>query len=112
MSMGTEPAIDYVRCGVWGMLYAGDACIASRSPQRLANIMEIIKEVCQVFAMYVAAKKTKTICMPSPRKPQTMVRVEGAGQIYKNVQPFTYLGSAAIETWDIFVEITRWTRAF
>ena len=32
MSMGPEPAMDYVRRAVWGMLYADDACIVSRSP--------------------------------------------------------------------------------
>ena len=28
-SMGPEPAMDYVRREVWGMLYADDACIVS-----------------------------------------------------------------------------------
>ena len=37
-SMGPEPAMDYVRRAVWGMLYADDACIVSRSPQGLAKI--------------------------------------------------------------------------
>ena len=36
-SMGPEPAMDYVRRAVWGMLYADDACIVSRSPQGLAK---------------------------------------------------------------------------
>ena len=31
-SIGPEPAMDYVRRAVWGMLYADDACIVSRSP--------------------------------------------------------------------------------
>ena len=35
-SMGPEPAMDYVLRAVWGMLYADDACIVSRSPQGLA----------------------------------------------------------------------------
>ena len=30
-SMGPEPAMDYVRRAVWGMLYADDVCIVSRS---------------------------------------------------------------------------------
>ena len=49
--------------------------------------------------------------MPPPRKPHAMVRVEAAGQIYKHVQPFTYLGGAVTETTDMFVEIARRTRA-
>ena len=39
-SMGPEPAIDYVRRAVWGMLYTDDACIISRSPQVLAKMMD------------------------------------------------------------------------
>ena len=41
------------------MLYADDACIVSRSPQGLSKMMEVIVEVCQVFALTVSAKKTE-----------------------------------------------------
>ena len=44
MSMGPEPAMDYVRREVWGMLYADDACTVSRSPQGLAKMMGVIAE--------------------------------------------------------------------
>ena len=111
-SMGPEPAMDYVRRAVWGMLYADDACIVSRSPQGLAKMMEVIVEVCRAFALIVSAKKTETMCMPPPRTPRTMmVRIEAAGQIYKQVQSFTYLGGAVTETPDMSVEIARRTRA-
>ena len=43
--MGPEPAMDYVRPAVWGILYADDACIVLRSPQGLAKMMEVIVEV-------------------------------------------------------------------
>ena len=44
--------------------------------------------------------------------PRTMVRIEAAGQIYKQVQSFTYyLGGAVTETPDMSVEIARRTRA-
>ena len=109
-SMGPGPAMDYVRCAVWGMLYADDACIVSRSPQGLAKMMEVIVEVCRAFALTVSAKKTETICMPPPR-PRTIVRIEAAGQTYKQVQSFTYLGVAVTETPDMSVEIARRTRA-
>ena len=45
-SMGPEPAKDYDRRAVWGMLYADDDCIVSRLPQGLAKMMEVIVEVC------------------------------------------------------------------
>ena len=110
-SMGPEPAMDYVRRAVWSMLYADDACIVSRSPQGLAKMMEVIVEVCRAFALTVSAKKTETICMPPPRTPRAMVRIEAAEQIYKQVQSFTYLGGAVTETPDMSVEIARRTRA-
>ena len=97
-STGPEPAMDYVRRAVWDMLYADDACIVPRSPQGLAKMMEVIEDVCRAFALTVSAKKTETMCMPPPRTPRTMVRIEAAGQIYKQVQSFTYLGSAVTET--------------
>ena len=49
--------------------------------------------------------------MPPPREQRTMVRVEAAGQIYKQVQSFTYLGGAVTEIPDTSVEIARRTRA-
>ena len=49
--------------------------------------------------------------MPSPRTPRTMVRIEAAGQTYKQVQSFTYLGGAVTETPDMSDEIARRTRA-
>ena len=49
-SMEPEPAMDYVRRAVWGMLYADDASIVSRSPQILAKMMEVIVEVLRAFA--------------------------------------------------------------
>ena len=111
-SMGPEPAMDYVRRAVWGMLYADDACIVSRSPQGgLAKMMEVIVEVCRAFGLTVSAKKTETMCMPPPRTPRTMVRIEAAGQIYKQVQSFTYLGGAVTETPDMSHEIARRTSA-
>ena len=110
-TMGPDPAMDYVRRAVWGILYADDASIVSRSPEGLAKIMEVIVEVCRAFALIVSAKKTETMGMPPPRTPRTMVQVEAAGQTYKQVQSFTYLGGDVTEVSDTSVEIARWTRA-
>ena len=75
--------MNYVRHVVWGMLYVDDACIVSRSPQGPAKMLEVILEVCQALALTVSAKKTDVMCIPPPRTPRTMVRVEAAGQTYK-----------------------------
>ena len=74
--------MDYVCRAVWGMLYANDAYIVSRSPEGLAKIIEVIVEVCRAFALTVLAKKIEIMRMPPPRTPQTMVRGEADGQIY------------------------------
>ena len=74
-------------------------------------MVEVIVEVCRAFALTVSAKKTETMCMLPSRTPRTMVRIEAAGQIYKQVQSFTYLGGAVTETPDMSVEIDRRTRA-
>ena len=110
-SMGPEPAMDYVRRAVWGMLYADDACIVSRSPQGIAKMMEVIVEVWRAFALTVSAKKTETMCIPLPRTPRTMVQVEAAGQTFKRVQSFTYLEGAVTEIPDMSLEIARRTCA-
>ena len=112
MSMGPEPAMDYVRRAVWGMLYADDAYILSQSPQGLAKMMTVIVKVCRAFALTVSVKKTETMCMPPPRTPRAMVQVEAAGQTNKQVQSFTYLGGAVTEVPDMSVEIARRTHAY
>ena len=110
-SKGPEPAIDCVRRAVWGMLYADDACMVSRSPLGLAKMMEVIVEVCRAFALAVSAKKTATMYMLPPGTPRTTVQVEAVGQTYKQVQSFTYLGGAVTEFPDMSVEIARRIRA-
>ena len=72
-SVGPEPTMDYVRRAVWGMLYADDACIVLRLSQGLAKMVEVIVEVRQVFTLIVSKKKTKTMCIPPPRIPRTVV---------------------------------------
>ena len=74
-------------------------------------MMEVIVEICRAFALTVSAKKTETMCIPPPRAPRTIVRVEAVGQIYKQVESFTYLGDVVIETQDMSIEIARQTRA-
>ena len=103
--------MDYVRRAVWGILYADEACIVSRSPQGLASVMEVVVAMCQVFALTVSAKNTETMCMPPPRTPRTMVQIEAVGQRYKQMQSFTYLGGAMTEVPDMSVEIAKQTRA-
>ena len=64
--MGPETALECVRRAVWGMLYADDACIVSRSSRGLELIMAMIVEVCGAFGLTVSEKKTETMQMPIP----------------------------------------------
>ena len=73
--------------------------------------MEVIVEICRIFALTVSAKKIETMCMPPPRKTRMTVQVEAAGKIYKQVQSFTYREGTVIETPDMSVEIATRTRA-
>ena len=45
MSLGREPATNYARHAVWGMMYADDAYIVSPSPRGRAKMVEVIVEV-------------------------------------------------------------------
>ena len=110
-SMGSELAMNYVLRAVRGMLYADDTCIVWLSPKGLAKMIEVIVEVFRAFDLIASAKKTETVCMPPPRKPRTIVRVDTAGQIYTLDQSVTYLGGAVTETSDMSVKIARRTRA-
>ena len=104
-------AMNYVRRAVWGTLYADDACIVSRSPQGLAKMMKAIVEVCLAFALIASARRQRPRVCPPPRTLRTIVQVEAAGQIYIQVQSFTYLGGAVTEIPNMSVEIARRTRA-
>ena len=77
-----EPPIDCVSRAVWGMLYANNACIVSRSPRALAKIMEVFVHVCDAFGLTVSEKKTETMCMPAPHMLPVEMNVEAAGQRY------------------------------
>ena len=119
--------MDYVRRAVRGMLYADDACIVSRSPQGLAKMMEVIVEVPSLHANRVGEEDRDHVyaltaytaddgtSRSSRANLQTSaflhLRVEAAGQAYKQVQSFTYLGDAVTETPDMSVEIARRTCA-
>ena len=109
--MRLESALDNVRRAVWVMPYAVGAGIVSRSSQKLAKIMGVIGVVCRAFSLTVSGKMIQTRCMPPPRTLRTMVRVEAAVQIYKQVKSLTYLGGAIAEALDVSVEIARRTRA-
>ena len=95
--VGPETALECVRRTVWGMLYADDACIVSRSPRRLKLMMVVIVKVCGAFGLTVSEKTTETMQMPIPHGLVTPISTNAAGQ--------HYLGGAVTKTPNLSVEI-------
>ena len=46
---------------LWGMLYADDAGVVSRSPEQLKKMIEVIVVVCAAFGLTVSEAKTEII---------------------------------------------------
>ena len=65
--MEPETALNIVMRAVWGMLYADDACLVSRSPQGIAKMMSVSVEVFGACGLTVSEKKTEVMTMPPPR---------------------------------------------
>ena len=65
-----ETLLDRVRREVWGILYADDAGIVSRSPAGLTIMMTVIVEVFGAFGLTVSENKTETLLMRAPEKAQ------------------------------------------
>ena len=55
-----ETALECVRRAIWGMLYADDACIVSRSPRGLERMMAVFVEVFDTFGLAISESKTET----------------------------------------------------
>ena len=47
--VGPETALECVGRAIWGVLYADDACIVSRSPRGLGRMMAVFVEVFGAF---------------------------------------------------------------
>ena len=115
-----ETLLDRVRRVVWGMLYADDAGIVSRSPAGLARMMAVIVEVFGAFGLTVSEKKTETLLMmrapektqqpgetPTPLLPALEI---AAAQKYHQVHQFVYLGGLITKGADIARDTNRRTK--
>ena len=109
--IGPETALECVRRAVWGMLYADDACIVSRSPQGLERMMAIFVDVFGAFGLTVSEKKTETMCLPIPHAPATPITFNAMGQQYRQTTSFIYLGGLISESPKPSAEIDRRIRA-
>ena len=105
-----EGTLEMVRRAVWGMLYADDAGVVSTSPRGLTRMMGVIVVACQEFGLTVSEKKTEAMHLWShPHTAPNALRIEAAGQQYKQTTEFVYLGGAISESADLDIEIKRRT---
>ena len=100
-----------MRRAIWGVMYADDACIMSRSPRGLGRMMAVFVEVFGAIGLAISESKTETMCMPIPRTPATKIVFNATGQQYRQTTSFTYLGNTVTETPNLSDGIDRWIRA-
>ena len=106
-----ETALKCVRRAIWGMLYADDACIVSRSPCGLGRMMAVFVEVFGTFGLTILESKTNTMCIPISRAPVTKIVFNATGQQYRQTTSFAYLGGTVTKTSNLSDEIDRRIRA-
>ena len=116
-----ETPLERARRAVWGMLYADDAAVVSRSPEGLARMMSVVVQVCGAFGLMVSEKKTETLLMRAPAKlplkgeppapPPPPLVIKAAGQTYKQTRQFRYLGGLVTEDGELTQEINNRSRA-
>ena len=88
----TEP-LDRVRKAVWGMLYADDAGVVSKSQEGLTKMMAVIVTVFEAAGLTVSGKKTEIMLFRTPhQEPQREpLTAEAADQKYKKTNQFTHI---------------------
>ena len=109
--VGPETALECVRRAIWGMLYADDACIVSRSTRGLGRMMAVFVEVFGAFGLTISESKTETMCMPIPRAPATKIVFNATGQQHRQTTSCTYLGGTVTEMPNLSDEIDRRIRS-
>lgn len=92
---------------IWGMLYADDAGIVSKTPESLATMMECITSTCTQFGLTVSEPKTETMHLRTRNEARAAVSVQAAGQNYNQVIRFVYLGGGIDDDADITFELRR-----
>ena len=114
--VGAGTPLERARRAVWGMLYADDASVVSRSQEGLTR-MTIIVEVFEAFGLTVSEKKTETLLMRAPEKwpkkggsPPSPLVIETAGEKYAQTAQFRYLSGLVNEDGELTQEINHRSR--
>ena len=88
---------------LWGMLYADDAGIVSRSSEGLERMMTVIVTACSSFGLTVSKAKTEIMCLQMKGGGKVSFTINAAGQVYKQRIEFVYLGGAITADRDLSV---------
>ena len=87
---------------MWGMLYADDVGIVSRSPEEgLEKMMTVIMAACAAFGLTVSEAKMETMYLQTKGGGHVPSTVTAVGQVYKQTVEFVYLGGAISADWDL-----------
>ena len=94
---------------LWGMLYADNAGVVSRSPEQLRKMMDGIVVVCAVFGLTVSEAKTEIMCLRAKGMSEStaVFSVEAAGLVYNQTNEFVYLGGNVNHNADLSIEVDR-----
>ena len=92
---------------LWGMLYADDAGVVSRSPEQLRKMMEVVVVVCAAFGLTVSEAKTEIMCLRAKGISESTATfsVEAAGQVYNQTNEYVYLGGNVNHNADLPIEV-------
>ena len=106
MGVNSDP-LTCVRRVVWGMQYADDAGIVSKSAKGLAKVMTVIVTVFEAAGLTVAEIETMLLRV-SDQPPRTSpLVIEAAGQRCRQAAQLLYLGGLVDASADIMKQIKR-----
>ena len=80
---------------MWGMLYADDAGIVSRSSEGLEKMMTVIVTACAAFGLTVSEAKTEIMYLQTKGGGHVPFTVTAADQVYKRSSLCTCAGLSA-----------------
>ena len=94
---------------LWGMIYADDAGVVSRSPEQLRKMMGVIVVVCAAFGLTVSEAKTEIMCLRAKGMPEStaIFSVEAADEVYNQTNELVYLGGNVNHNTDLSIEVDR-----
>ena len=77
---------------LWGMLYADDAGIVSRSSGGLERMITVIVTACSAFGLTVSEAKTEAMCLQTKGGGNVSFTINAADPVYKQSSLCTWAG--------------------